>query len=198
MKELFDIFATAVLWGGLFGLAALALGVFVVGVAESVRIWRQARHAAVLALLAVGALIVGGTKPGRVSVSDPYIRDAGSFVTNDYVHIAIEAKFDFIGADTEILIWSRDVALTNVEDWVQLPGPFVLGDFPADIPFPAATNYNFLVASNYIPAPTVHTNGVWNIKGFIIPAGVGSSPLSPPSPATFAFPNTKSITREDQ
>lgn len=196
MKELFDIFATAVLYGGLFGLAALALGVFIVGVAVTFRIWKRARHAAILAFLAFAAIIVGGTKTGTVKVDDPYIRDAGSFVTNDYVHVAVAARLDFVTADTAILIWSRELAQTNAADWVQLPGPYVLGDFPADIAFPAATNYNFMVAANYVPPPSVHTNGVWSIKGFIIPAGEGF--LSPPSPATYAFPNTKSVTKEDQ
>ena len=200
MRQLFDIFATAVLYGGLFGLAAISLGVFIVGAVVTLRLWKRAKHCAVLAVLAFAAIIVGGTKTGSVKVDDPYIVDAGSFVTNDYVHIGVAARFDFIG-DTEILIWSREIASTNVEDWVQLvrieEGPYRLREFPLDIPFPGATNFNFLVASNYVPEPTVHTNGVWSIKGFVIPAGDGASHLSPPSPATFAFPNSKSILKED-
>ena len=199
MRQLFDIFATAVLYGGIFGLAAIALGVFIVGASVTLRLWKRAKHCAVLAVLAFAAIIVGGTKTGSVKVDDPYIVDAGSFVTNDYVHVAVAARFDFIGGDTEILIWSRELSQTNVEDWVQLvrieEGPYRLREFPLDIPLPFATNYNFLVASNYVPEPTVHTNGVWSIKGFVIPAGDGS--LSPPSPATFAFPNSKSILKED-
>ena len=42
-----------------------------------------------------------------------------------------------------------------------------------------------MVAADFIPAPTVHTNGVWQIKGFTIP-GTGKA----------AFPNTKTFRKE--
>lgn len=170
------------------------------------RIWRgwkvfkRKRKAVALGLLACAAAIVGGTKVqmGTVSVgNDPYITDAGSYVTNDYVHIAISPRFDFVGMDTEIWIYSRELSQTNAEDWIKLvrveEGEYTLGEFPMDIAFPHATNYNFLVAAKYIPTPTVHTNGVWSIKGFIVP-----SSGNPPSPATYGFPNTKAILKEDQ
>ena len=91
--------------------------------------------------------------------------------------------------------YGQDCSVFFVCYIIQLRNIYALqfGEFPLDIPFANATNYNFLIAANYIPAPTVHTNGVWSIKGFIIPAGG-----KPPSPATYAFPNTKTIKREDQ
>ena len=48
-----------------------------------------------------------------------------------------------------------------------------------------ATNYDVTVAANYTPAPTVHTNGVWMMKGFVIP-GTDKA----------AFPNTRTIRKE--
>ena len=48
-----------------------------------------------------------------------------------------------------------------------------------------ATNHDVLVAAKFTPAPTVHTNGVWQMKGFTIP-GTGKS----------AFPNTRTIRKE--
>lgn len=158
------------------------------------RVWKV-----ILCVAVCGISFYGMTKHvvGRVSVDDPYIRNAGSYVTNDLVHVAVVARFDFVPPTTEVLVFARELAQTNAEDWVQLTrieeGPYRLGECPFDIPFANATNYNFLIAANYIPAPTVHTNGVWSIKGFIIPAGG-----NPPSPATYAFPNTKTIKREDQ
>ena len=183
MRELFDIFAAAMLFGGLFGLAALTLGVLVAGAVRCAKIWRRARHAAVLSALAAAAIIVGGTK---VTVNDPYIRDSGSYVTNDLVHVAVERKFDFIPMETEVWIFSRLASSTNAADWTELLPRHTLADFPVDILIANATNYTYYVAANYVPAPTVHTNGVWNIKGFTIPDSGGR----------MAFPNTKTATKE--
>lgn len=221
MREVFDIIAAAILYGGLFGLAVLAVAVFCVGVAH---VWRAMRFEsangserdgakalspkspaptffgkAVALLAAVLATMYGGSKSivGRVTVDDPYIVDAGSFVTNDYVRVAIAKRYDIIPDDTEIMIYYRELAQTNAGDWVQYekpsaPGYYVLSDFPTQIWMLYATNYNWLVAANYVQPPVVHTNGVWQIKGFIIPAGD-----NPPSQATYAFPNTKTIRKED-
>ena len=201
MRELADIFGWVCLFGGLFGIAVLGVAALCVGLADCIKIWRDTCRswgARTISLFAVVlATRYGGSKviTGRVTVDDPYIVDAGSFVTNDYVHVALAGRYAFIPAETEILIYSRELAQTNAADWVQLvraeEGPYHLGEFPLDIQFPNATNYNFLVAADYIPAPTVHTNGVWQIKGFVIPAEG-----SPPSPATFAFPNT--VKKEEQ
>lgn len=200
MKELGIAIEGGLLMGCAWLLVALCFCVIGCHVWRSWHVWRRKRKAAALALLACAAVIVGGTKApvGTVSVGDdPYIVNAGSFVTNDFVHIAIAPRFEFVGSDTEIWIYSRELAQTNAEDWVKLvraeQGEYTLGEFPMDIPFPFATNYNFLVAAKYIPAPTVHTNGVWSIKGFVIPASG-----NPPSQRTYAFPNTKAILKEDQ
>lgn len=160
------------------------------------KVFKRKRKAVALGLLACAAIIVGGTK-STVSVNDPYIMDNGSYVTNDLVHVDISARFSFVGGGTEILIYSRDLSQTNAEDWVKLvraeEGPYRLSEFPLDIPFPNATNYNFLVAANYIPESTVHTNGVWQIKGFIVP-----DTETEDCPGIYAFPNTKTKLEYDQ
>ena len=175
--------------GCMFALGAIVLGVVFVEVVRGWKIWRVKRKKLALALLALVAVIVGGTK-SRVIVDDPYVRDSGSFVTNDFVHVAIVARYDFIPASMEVMIWSRELSLTNAEDWVRIvraeEGPFRLAEFPIDIPFPDATNYEFMVAANYVPEPTVHTNGVWQIKGFIVPGTPGGE-----TTGMMAFPNTK-------
>lgn len=189
MREVFDIASTGVLYAGLFGIGVLALIGLLMLLAD---VWQIVRERAgkskvtkaLAAAAAVGAIMYGGSK-SIVTVNDPYIRDNGSYTTNDFVHVAIVKRFDFIPDDMEIWIYSREVSQTNAADWVKLvrveEGEFLLREFPLDIPFPNATNFNFLVAANYVPAPTVHTNGVWSIKGFIIP-GTNKA----------AFPNTKS------
>ena len=69
---------------------------------------------------------------------------------------------------------------TNATDWVRLEPHLTFAQHPHDYALANATNYDVTVAANYVPEPTVHTNGVWRIKGFVIP-GTGKA----------AFPNTK-------
>jgi len=198
MKDLVIQLEGGLLIGALFALAVLVAVAVVAEVVGAWKIWRNKRKSAALAMLAVAAIIVGGVKPGGITVDDPYIVDAGSYVTNDFVYVSIAKRFDIVPDDTEIMIYYRELAQTNVEDWVQYekpsaPGYYVLSDFPDMIWMSYATNYNWIVAARYVPPPVVHTNGVWLIKGFVIPAGG-----NPPSPATYAFPNTKTIRKEDQ
>lgn len=192
MKEWGLAIEGGLLLGCVWALLAICLGVVVVNACKSWSIWRKKRHAAIASLLAVAAIIVGGTKPGRVTVNDPYIIDRGSFVTNDYVHVAVAARFDFIPSDMEILVWSRTVGSTNATDWVPVvrteEGPYQLREFPLDIPFPLAISNDFMVAANYVPPPVVHTNGVWSIKGFLIPGEAGKA----------AFPNTQTRIKEEE
>ncbi len=129
-----------------------------------------------LALLTAWAVLYGGSKPpqgGRVTVDDPYIRDAGSYLTNDVVHVAISKRTALLPDTTEILVYARELAATNASDWVRLTPHLTYADHPYDYALPNATNHNVLVAAQFTPGPTVHTNGVWSITGFIIPGSGG-------------------------
>lgn len=116
----------------------------------------------------------GGSKGiiGRVNVSDPYIQDAGSYLTNDVCHVALAKRTALLPDDTEIFVYARELAQTNAADWVRLTPYLPLSAHPHDYALPNATNHNVLVAANYVPV-TVHTNGVWSINGFFIPGGAG-------------------------
>lgn len=130
---------------------------------------------AMLAAFSTWAVLYGGSKPqqGRVTVDDPYIRDAGSYLTNDVAHVSIVKKTALLPDTTEILVYARELEQTNATDWVRLSPHLTFADHPYDYPLPNATNYNVLVAAQFTPAPTVHTNGVWSITGFIIPGSGG-------------------------
>ena len=104
----------------------------------------------------------------------------GSYLTNDIVHVAIAKRTPLLPDDTEILVYARQVDLTNATDWVRLSPHLTFAGHPYDYALPNATNHDVMVAANFTPAPTVHTNGVWQMKGFIIPGTVKS-----------AFPNTR-------
>ena len=130
---------------------------------------------ACLALLTAWAVVYGGGKApqGRVIVDDPYIEDAGSYLTNDVVHVAIAKRSAMLPDNTAILVYARQLDQTNATDWVRLTPYLTYVDHPYDYSLPNATNYNVMVAAQFTPSPTVHTNGVWSITGFIIPNSGG-------------------------
>ena len=142
----------------------------------------------VIAAAVALATLWAGSKPGRVSVDDYYIRDAGSYLTNDVVHIAVAKSVLLLPDSTEILVYARPYDSTNVADWVRLEPYLTFADHPHDYALFQATNYNVLVAARYEPAPTVHTNGVWQIRGFEIPG----------MPGALAFPNTRTTLKGDE
>ena len=171
------------------------------GIVIAVNVRRQMRNmrrklkgsaAVAVAMAAAVCILYGGGKGGRVRVDDPYIQDAGSYLTNDIAHVAISKRTQMLPDDTEILVYARQVDLTNATDWVRLEPHLTLaqhllveGVYSWEYSLPNATNHDVLVAANFTPAPTVHTNGVWQMKGFTIP-GTGKS----------AFPNTRTIRKE--
>lgn len=195
VRELFDIFGAAVLHGGLFGLLVIGVGVFLFGLWHALRMWRRtfrAGGAKALSAVAVAlATMYGGSKIiSTVTVDDPYIVNAGSYITNDVIHVSIAKKYDFLPDTMEILVFVRDVASTNVEDWTELLPRHTFADSPFEIWLANATNFNALVAADYVPEPTVHTNGVWQIKGFIVPGTTNAT-----ATGIMAFPNTKEVIR---
>ena len=126
---------------------------------------------AILAALTVAVTTIGGTK--RPMVNDPYIMDDGSYMTNDVVHVAIAKRTPLLPDDTDILVFAREIGLTNAADWLRLDPHLTFADHPYDYALANATNYEVMVAASYVPPPSVHTNGVWSIAGFAIPGEVG-------------------------
>ena len=124
----------------------------------------------------------GGSKhiSGKVSVYDDYLADNGSYITNSTVHVALKKKSNLLPDSTEILVYARELSSTNSADWFRLEPYLTFADHPYDYALENATNYNVVVAANYASPPSVHTNGVLLIKGFLIP---GTSKM--------AFPNSR-------
>jgi hypothetical protein len=189
-------FQASVLWLGVVIVLAFAGAAIVANLRRAARTAKRRLRGhvvGVLGVLCALATLYGGRK-GYVVVSDPYIQDAGSYLTNDVAHVAISKRSQLLPDDTEILVYARQLDLTNATDWVRLEPHLTLaehllveGVYFYDYALANATNYNVLVAANFTPAPTVHTNGVWQIKGFTIP-GTGKA----------AFPNTRTIRKDEQ
>ena len=186
-------FQASVLYMCVVAIMSICGVVIVVNVRRQMRAVRRklkGSAAVAMAVLAVSCTLLA--RKGRVTVADPYIQDAGSFLTNDVAHVSIRKRVQMLPDDTEILVYARQVDLTNATDWVRLEPHLTLaqhllveGVYSWEYSLPNATNHDVLVAANFTPAPTVHTNGVWQMKGFTIP-GTGKS----------AFPNTRTIRKE--
>lgn len=186
-------FKASVLYVCVVAIMSICGAVIVVNVRRQMRVVRRklkGSAAVAMAVVAVSCTLLA--RKGRVTVADPYVQDAGSFLTNDMAHVSIRKRVQMLPDDTEILVYARQVDLTNATDWVRLEPHLTLaqhllveGVYSWEYALPNATNYDVLVAANFTPAPTVHTNGVWQIKGFIIP-GTGKA----------AFPNTRTIRKD--
>ena len=119
------------------------------------------------AICVIGFAYYGATK-GHISYprTDPeiaYLIDRGSYVTNDAIHVDFQRLV--APSDATMYIDYRPEGSTNDLEWVN----FWTGTFasftppPIDIPFPAATGYNWVVYTDWTPGPSVRTNGVWHL-----------------------------------
>lgn len=114
----------------------------------------------------VAATLYGGAKHfATVTILNTdtdavYLIDRGSFVTNDYVHLDFTTVV--IPQTANLFIYRRQVDSTNDIDWTEHLAT-TIGEFspPQDIQFPLATNFNWIVFSDWTPGPAVETNGVW-------------------------------------
>ena len=181
------LFQSGVMWTCLALLGAMGAWLLMRGVGEAAKRARRAMRDAFAAMCALAVCCAIFGRKGSVTVSDPYIVNAGSYLTNDVAHVAIAKRTPLLPDSTEILVYARPADSTNVEDWVRLEPRLTFADHPYDYSLANATNYDVMVAANFTPEPTIHTNGVWQARGFIIP-GTGKA----------AFQNTKVIKKEDQ
>lgn len=120
----------------------------------------------VLLAVAVVATLYGGRK-GTVTYprTDPtasYLIDAGSYVTNDLVHVNFTRVI--IPDSASLFIDRREVAATNDPSaWVtHLTTTFAQFQVPQDIPYQNATNFDWVIYTDWTPGPSVQTNGVWH------------------------------------
>lgn len=135
--------------------------------------WRKGRDRvakAVFAAACVLGALYGGSKSPWASVAYPkteagrqYLVNRGSYVTNDYVHIDFERRI--VPDDAALVIERRPVASTNDTEWAQyLRTTFTAFAVPTNLPCASATNWNWILFADWTPAPSVHTNGIMEVK----------------------------------
>lgn len=103
---------------------------------------------------------------------DRLLVDAGCYATNDVFHVAVSnapayAAIDF--SSSAVYVYAREHGLTNAADWIELTPRRTFGELPADYAIANATNHNYMLFIDYIPPSPVHTNGVFELKGFLLP-----------------------------
>lgn len=133
--------------------------------------WRKCSDRAakfVFLVAALAGVIYGGTKRAMVSYQNTeagraYFVDRGSYVTNDFVHIDFERRI--VPDDAALVIERRELASTNDTDWVEfLRTTFAAFAVPTNLPCAFATNWNWVVYADWVPSPSVYTNGILEVK----------------------------------
>ena len=166
--NLFTSIALAIL-GGIFA-ALAAFG----GIRAAWRgLGRRRGVSAALAAFAVVATICA-QKPGPTPVItvDAFLRDAGCYATNDVLHVAVTNAPAYAGIDFSscpVLVYARPRGLSDAPEWEELLPRRTFSELPADYAIEDATNYNYLVYLDYVPPSPVHTNGVFELRGFVVP-----------------------------
>ena len=133
--------------------------------------WRKGRDRvakAVFCAAALAGVLYGGAKNASVTypktdAAAAYLIDRGSYVTNDYVHIDFERRI--VPDDAALVIERRPVASTNDLEWAEcLRSTFAAFSVPTNLPCANATNWNWIVYADWTPPPSVHTNGILEVK----------------------------------
>jgi len=167
--ETLELIRTWIVWG------ALAASVMLFVIAGT---WQHVRDAyvranplarGVFAVAVIGAALYAGSKGGHISYpyTDPetrYLTDAGSYVTNNAVHVAFSRSI-LVPTTATFYVDYYDPAETNATGaatniTTAFSATFAARAVPFDLPFAAATNYDWIVYTDWTPPPVVHTNGV--------------------------------------
>ena len=145
---------------------------------------RHGLETLVVAPFVICLVFVGSTKHGSVTYpyTDPevrYLYDAGSYVTNGYLHVAF-TRLPMVPDSADLQGWCRPNASTNDDEWVQfLDTTFAAFPVPADIEFDGAETNDFIFFTTWTPGPAAHTNGVAEIqwrKGYLDPSRAAAVP----------------------
>lgn len=123
---------------------------------------------AVFIASAFAGTLYGGAKLATVSYPQTeagraYLVDRGSYVTNDFVHLDFERRI--VPDDAALVVERREIASTNDTDWAEVVRTtFAAFAVPTNLPCAHATNWNWIVYADWTPPPSVHTNGIMEVK----------------------------------
>ena len=171
MRELIAGFQASLLWIcavlllSLAGIAACQIAGHALAKLRSV--FGKSKVRGMLAAAAiVGAVMYGGSKGTRnvnfprTDTEQAYLVDAGSYVTNDMVHVAFTSML--VPQDAPIFLDYWPDGSTNEADMVTAYAA-TLAEFPRplDLYFENAISNRWYCYTTWTPGPAVQTNGVW-------------------------------------
>lgn len=138
--------------------------------------WRRNGRRYGVAASLIGLAVVctiNAQKPNPPVITvDSFLADAGSYATNDVLHVAVTNAPAYAGIDFSscpVLVYARQRGLSDAPKWEELLPRRTFSELPADYAIEDATNYNYLVYLDYVPPSPVHTNGVFELRGFMVP-----------------------------
>ena len=133
---------------------------------------RRGAFAALAAFAVIATICAQKPGPTPVITVDAFLRDAGCYATNDVLHVAVTNAPAYAGIDFSscpVLVYARQRGLSDAPEWEELLPRRTFSELPADYAIEDATNYNYLVYLDYVPPSPVHTNGVFELRGFVVP-----------------------------
>lgn len=171
MRELIAGFQASLLWMcavlllSLAGIAACPIARDALAKLRSV-FGKSKVQGILVAAAIVGAIMYGGSKGTRnvnfprTDIEQGYLSDAGSYVTNDMVHVAFTTFL--VPQDAPIFLDYWPDGSTNEEDMVTAYAA-PLADFPRpfDLYFENAISNRWYCYTTWTPGPVIKTNGVW-------------------------------------
>ncbi len=144
---------------------------------------RRRGESAALAVLALAATLCAQKAVTTRWTFDSYVQDAGCWASNSTVHVSLAQRVPGIDlSGSPVLLYAREIGVDDPEAWTELLPRRTFAELPADYALANATNHDFTVFVDYVPPPTVHTNGVWQMRGIELGRDADA--------ATYAFPNT--------
>lgn len=175
----------------------------------------KTRNRLVFLFFAVVATWYAGAKHKIGNISFPwttvatrYLVDNGSYVTNDFVHVSF-SRNPIVPTSAWFFLDACPLSVSNLTEvssnsFTVYSNRFSAISVPFDVPYTAATNYNWFAYTDWSPSPTVHTNGVafvlWrfkstnNIEAVVMPYRTGIYTIGRVAP-TPAITNGPPISR---
>lgn len=154
---------------------------------------RRGVFAALAILAAICSIVAQKPSPDTPTITvDALLRDVGCYATNNVFHAAVTNAPNYAGvdfSDCDLMVYARERASSDAASWFELTPRKKFSQQPADYAIENATNFNYMVYLNYVPPSPVHTNGVFELYGFVI----GNEAQGEPDQLAAGFINSRAV-----
>lgn len=154
---------------------------------------RRGVFAALAILAAICSIVAQKPSPDTPTITvDALLRDVGCYATNNVFHAAVTNAPSYAGvdfSDCDLMVYARERASTDAASWFEITPRKKFSQQPADYAIENATNFNYMVYLNYVPPSPVHTNGVFELYGFVI----GNEAQGEPDQLAAGFINSRAV-----